>query len=89
MPNNPNTFVLKNIRTIEMVGVLMRIVSFSMVSWMGPHSPFALVWTINTADAVLLSWCALLRKDPAYSVLNLFWILVGAVGLFRALHSVP
>jgi hypothetical protein len=39
-----NTFVLKNIKTIEMTGVLMRISSFSLVSWLGPHSPFLFVW---------------------------------------------
>ena len=34
--------------------------------------------------AVMLSWCALLRKDKAYTVLNVFWILVGLVGMHRA-----
>jgi len=71
-------------RSAEMIGVLMRIFSFSLVSWMGPESPFMFVWVFNTFDAALLSWCALLRRDPAYTVLNLFWILVGAVGIARA-----
>jgi hypothetical protein len=31
-----NRFILQKIRTIEMVGVLMRIFSFSLVSWLGP-----------------------------------------------------
>lgn len=79
-----NEFVRRNLRTIEMVGVLMRIASFSLVSWLGPESPFLLVWIVNTTDAVILSYCALLRRDPAYSVLNLFWILVGVVGILRA-----
>ncbi|MFN3587694.1 MAG: hypothetical protein ACK4UT_09340 [Moraxellaceae bacterium] len=65
--------------------MLMRIFSFSLVSWLGPASPFLLVWIINTVDAVVLSWCALLRPDPAYSVLNIFWIVVGIVGIVRAL----
>src|SRR5260370_39821682 len=79
-----NAGVARNLRTIEMVGVLMRIFSFSLVSWLGPHSPFLFVWAFNTADAVLLSWCALIKKDPAYTVLNLFWIGVGVVGMGRA-----
>jgi len=76
--------VVRHLRLFEMVAVLMRIASFSMVSWMGSASPFLLVWTINTLDAVILSWCALLKKDPAYIVLNVFWIGVGVVGILRA-----
>lgn len=79
-----NAFVLKNIRTIEMIAVVMRIISFSLVSWMGPASPFMFVWLFNTADAVMLSWCAMLRKDAAYTLLNTFWVLVGVVGVLRA-----
>jgi len=80
-----NTLILRHIRAIEMAGVLIRIFSFSLVSWLGPASPFLMVWIINTVDAIVLSWCALLRRDPAYSVLNLFWIVVGIVGIVRAL----
>ena len=79
-----NRFILQKIRTIEMVGVLMRIFSFSLVSWLGPESPFLFVWVFNTIDAVLLSWCAILKRDAAYSLLNVFWILVGVVGIVRA-----
>lgn len=79
-----NGFVLRNIRSIEMIGVLMRIFSFSLVSWLGPASPFLFVWAFNTLDAVLLSWCAILKKDRAYTVLNVFWIGVGIVGMLRA-----
>ena len=79
-----NTFVLKHIRTFEMIGVVMRIFSFSLVSWLGPASPFMFVWIFNTIDAILLSWCAILKKDQAYSLLNIFWILVGVVGILRA-----
>ncbi|GAC1631708.1 MAG: hypothetical protein NVS9B10_25400 [Nevskia sp.] len=79
-----NGAVLRHLRGLEMTGVLMRIFSFSLVSWLGPASPFLFVWIFNTADAVLLSWCALLKRDRAYTVLNLFWILVGAVGILRA-----
>lgn len=79
-----NRFILQKIRTIEMVGVLMRIFSFSLVSWLGPASPLLFVWVFNTIDAVLLSWCAILKRDAAYSLLNVFWILVGVVGIVRA-----
>lgn len=79
-----NDFVLKHVRIIEMIGVLMRIFSFSLVSWLGPVSPFMFVWVFNTMDAILLSWCAILKRDQAYTVLNVFWIMVGIVGILRA-----
>lgn len=79
-----NDFVLKYIRFFEMTGVLMRIFSFSLVSWLGPASPFMFVWIFNTIDAVMLSWCSILRKDAAYTLLNTFWIMVGIVGILRA-----
>lgn len=86
MINTLNSFVFKYIRFIEMVGVLMRIFSFSLVSWLGPESPFMFVWAFNTTDAVILSWCSILKKDSAYTLLNVFWIMVGIVGMVRANH---
>ncbi|MFI3155179.1 MAG: hypothetical protein QX199_03395 [Methylococcaceae bacterium] len=86
MINKLNSFVFKYIRFIEMLGVLMRIFSFSLVSWLGPESPFMFVWAFNTTDAVILSWCSILKKDNAYTLLNVFWIMVGVVGMFRASH---
>lgn len=79
-----NWYIKKHIKLFELIGVLMRIFSFSLVSWMGDKSPFLIVWIINTLDAILLSWCALLKKDTAYTLLNVFWILVGLVGILRA-----
>jgi hypothetical protein len=79
-----NALVARNTRVLEMVGVLMRIFSFSLVSWLGPESPFMFVWIFNTMDAILLSWCALIKRDPAYTVLNVFWVGVGVVGIVRA-----
>lgn len=79
-----NHFVRRYIKHIEMTGVLMRIFSFSLVSWLGPASPFMFVWTFNTVDAVMLSWCALLKKDAAYTMLNIFWVMVGIIGILRA-----
>jgi len=80
-----NQFILRNIKVVEMVGVMMRIFSFTLVSWLGPDSPFLFVWIFNTIDAILLSWCAILKKDRAYTLLNLFWILVGIIGILRAI----
>lgn len=82
---NLNLFVLKHLKTIEMTGVLMRVFSFSLVSWLGPQSPFLFVWVFNTTDALMLSWCSVLKKDRAYSILNIFWIMVGLVGILRAI----
>ncbi|WP_201740775.1 hypothetical protein [Rhodoferax sp. TS-BS-61-7] len=84
MLDSLNKFVLTHIRALEMVGVLMRIFSFSLVSWMGPQSPFMFVWVFNTIDAIVLAWCSRLRRDAAYTLLNSFWILVGVVGILRA-----
>lgn len=81
--NQLNLLILRHVKSLEMTGVLMRIFSFSLVSWQGPTSPFLFVWIFNTLDAILLSWCALLKKDKAYSTLNLFWIIVGLVGIAR------
>jgi len=38
----------------------------------------------NTVDAVMLSWCSILKKDEAYTMLNVFWIIVGVIGILRA-----
>jgi len=83
-----NAFILKHIRVIELIGVLMRIGSFSLVSWLGPSSPFLFVWIFNTIDAVMLSWCAVLKKDLAYSLLNIFWVIIGVIGIARAANFV-
>ncbi|MEO8331269.1 MAG: hypothetical protein ABI479_02465 [Gallionella sp.] len=79
-----NAFIMKYLRSIEMVGVLMRIFSFSLVSWLGPASPFLFVWIFNTIDAIMLSWCSALKKDQAYTLLNVFWIMIGVIGILRA-----
>ena len=77
-------FIQNHIPAMEMIGVIMRIISFSLVSWLGPASPFMFVWIFNTVDAVLLTYCAKLKKDAAYTLLNGFWIIVGIVGIARA-----
>lgn len=77
-------FIKANIPAMEMLGVIMRIISFTLVSWLGPASPFMFVWVFNTLDAILLTYCAILKKDRAYTLLNGFWILVGLIGILRA-----
>jgi len=84
MINSLNAFIKEKMRALEMIGVIMRIFSFTLVSWMGPESPFMFVWVCNTIDAALLAWCAALRKDAAYTLLNAFWILIGIIGIVRA-----
>jgi hypothetical protein len=79
-----NAFILSQMKALEMIGVVMRICSFGLVSWLGPLSPFMFVWAFNTIDAMLLTWCAAVRKDAAYTLLNSFWILIGIVGMARA-----
>ena len=66
----------------------MRITSFSLVSWLGDKSPFLFVWIFNSIDAIMLSWCSILKKDLAYSLLNTFWIMVGVVGILRTLNII-
>ena len=80
-----NNFIRQHIRIIEMLAVLMRIFSFTIVSWFGSESPFFMVWLLNTIDAIVLTWTAILKKDNAYTVLNFFWIFVGIMGIARAL----
>lgn len=77
-------FIKSHIPLMEMAGVIMRIFCFTLVSWLGPASPFMLVWVVNTVDAILLTYCATLKKDKAYTLLNGFWILVGIIGILRA-----
>ena len=79
-----NDFILRHVRHFELAGVLMRIGSFSVVSWMESDSPFLLVWIANATDAVLLSWCAVLKRDRAYIVLNVFWVLISVLGVVKA-----
>ena len=77
-------FIRDHLPLFEMLGVIMRIISFTLVSWLGPTSPFMFVWIFNTADAILLTYCATVKKDRAYTLLNGFWIVVGIVGIARA-----
>jgi len=79
-----NDIIRSRITTFELIGVGMRIFSFSLVGWLGSRSPFMFVWVINIVDAVLLTWCSTLKRDRPYIILNAFWIIVAIVGVMRA-----
>lgn len=72
---------------LEGFGVAMRIFSFGMLSVMNENTPFLLMWCINTIDAALLTWCAWRRGNRAYIALNIFWLIVGAVGIFNTWNN--
>ncbi len=75
----------KTLNILEGLGVGMRILSFTALSIMGKSTPFLALWLINTVDAILLTYCAIVRKNKSYIVLNLFWILVGLIGIYNSL----
>ena len=79
--------VIKNEKWIELLegfGVAMRIFSFGMLSILNEKTPFLTMWIINTIDAVILTWCAWERSNRAYMLLNFFWLIVGAVGIWNS-----
>jgi len=73
------------INLLEMIGVVMRIASFGVLSVMGKDTPFLAMWLVNTADAIILTYCAIKRNNRAYTILNIFWLIVGAVGIYNSL----
>lgn len=75
---------LKHIEVLEAIGVIMRIVSFGVLSVLGPDTPFLAMWIVNTLDAVVLTYCAIVRKNKAYTILNIFWLIVGAIGIYNS-----
>lgn len=70
---------------METIGVLMRIFSFGMLAILGKETPLLTMWVINTLDAVLLTYCAWERDNKPYMMLNTFWLIVGAVGIYNSL----
>jgi hypothetical protein len=75
----------KVLELMEGVGVVMRIAAFGMLSVMGKDTPFLLMWIWNTIDAILLTYCAWERDNKAYIVMNAFWLIVGAVGIYNSI----
>jgi len=75
----------KWIKLMEIVGVIMRIIAFGMLSIMGPKTPFLYMWIWNSIDAAILTYAAWERNNKAYIILNIFWMIVGLVGIYNSL----
>jgi len=75
----------KVLEIMEGVGVVMRITAFGMLSVMGKDTPFLLMWIWNTIDAILLTYCAWERDNKAYIIMNAFWLIVGAIGIYNSI----
>jgi hypothetical protein len=75
----------KTIVTLETIGVIMRIMAFAMLSVLNENTPFLLMWIWNTLDAVILTYCSWERDNKPYMILNIFWLIVGAVGIYNSI----
>ena len=75
------------IKWMENIGVVMRIIAFGTLSIMGPNTPFLWMWIWNTIDAVILTYAAWERDNRAYLILNIFWMLVGLVGIYTSIYG--
>jgi phosphoglycerol transferase MdoB-like AlkP superfamily enzyme len=75
----------KVIERLEGAGVVMRIMAFGVLSIMGAETPFLWMWIWNTIDAVLLTYCAWERGNRPYILLNIFWLIVGVVGIYNSI----
>ena len=77
----------KGVKLLENIGVVMRIIAFGTLSLMGPDTPFLLMWIWNTIDAIILTYAAWERDNKAYLILNIFWMLVGLVGIYTSIYG--
>jgi hypothetical protein len=75
----------KILELMEGVGVVMRIAAFGMLSVMGKDTPFFWMWIWNTTDALLLTYCAWERDNRPYLLMNVFWLIVGVVGIYNSI----
>jgi hypothetical protein len=75
----------RTIERLEGIGVIMRILAFGMLSVMGKDTPFLYMWIWNTIDAVILTYCAWERDNKPYILMNTFWLIVGAIGIYNSL----
>ena len=75
----------KALELMEGIGVVMRIAAFGMLSVMGKDTPFLLMWIWNTVDAVILTYCAWERDNKPYILMNMFWLIVGAIGIYNSI----
>jgi hypothetical protein len=56
-----------------------------MLSVMGKDTPFFWMWVWNTIDAIILTYCAWERDNKPYILMNTFWLIVGAVGIYNSI----
>ena len=77
----------KVLELLEGIGVVMRILSFGMLSILGKDTPFLTMWIINTTDAIILTYCAWERNNRSYILLNAFWLIVGAIGIYTSIFG--
>jgi len=75
----------KSVKLLELIGVVMRIIAFGTLSIMGPDTPFLWMWIWNTVDAVILTYASWERSNRAYLILNIFWMIVGIVGIYTSI----
>jgi hypothetical protein len=75
------------VKWMENIGVVMRIIAFGTLSIMGPDTPFLYMWIWNTIDAIILTYAAWERDNKAYLILNIFWMLVGLVGIYTSIYG--
>jgi hypothetical protein len=76
-----------SIKWMEHIGVVMRVLAFGTLSILGPSTPFLLMWVWNTIDAIILTYCAWERGNKAYLILNIFWMLVGIIGIYTSIFG--
>jgi hypothetical protein len=88
MKQKPKGKIIKSDKVLELmegIGVVMRITAFGMLSIMGKETPFLLMWIWNTVDAILLTYCAWERDNRPYLLMNVFWLIVGIIGIYNSL----
>jgi hypothetical protein len=77
----------KSVKLLELIGVVMRIIAFGTLSIMGPNTPFLWMWIWNTIDAVILTYASWERSNRAYLILNIFWMIVGIIGIYTSIYG--
>jgi len=75
----------KTVKLLELIGVVMRVMAFGTLSIMGTETPFLAMWIWNTIDAIILTYASWERSNKAYLILNIFWMIVGIVGIYTSI----
>ena len=77
----------KQVKLLELIGVVMRVIAFGTLSIMGPDTPFLTMWIWNTIDAMILTYASWERSNRAYLILNIFWMIVGIIGIYTSIFG--